>query len=56
MVEWDWYSQGRAVMRKIYALDDPLLLYAGHDPRKEVTLGHRTLRVRLDPTIPLKMK
>ncbi len=60
LVEWEWDSQGSTVMQKTHALDDPLLLYAGHNflpqkvPRKEVTEGHRTLGVRLDPTISFK--
>ena len=30
LVEWDWDSQGWAQIRKKHALDNPLLLYAGH--------------------------
>ena len=60
VVKWEWDAHGKAVMRKTHALDDPLLLYAGHDfipqqvPRKEVSAGHRTLGVRLDPNITFK--
>ena len=60
LVEWDWDSQGWAQIRKKHSLDDPLLLYAGHSfypqgvPRKEVSEGHRTLGICLDPSISFK--
>ncbi len=60
LVTWEWDSQGKASIQKKHALDDPLLLHAGHGfipqevPRKEVTEGHRTLGIRLDPAISFK--
>ncbi len=57
LIEWEWDSNGKAQIRKKQALDDPLLLYAGHGfqpqpvPRKEANEGHCTLGIRLDPSI-----
>ena len=57
LIEWEWDAQGKAQIKKKHALDDPLLLHAGNNfvpqevPRKEANEGHRTLGIRLDPSI-----
>ncbi len=60
LVELKWDSNGQAKMRKQHALDDLLLLHAGHGfipqevPRKEINEGHHTLEIQLDPSISLQ--